>query len=624
MNLLVLFLDDLFRAWLNLPFVERAVALILVVESPVIWVFETIRHWRLIKIDKDSNTLSLAPITARGRLLEDLGPGGVAEALRAELFSIREALDRVFGIRPAPYLAPAIGADTGYYLVGLRHETTLPEDVQEVTTQRIEQSVELRVGSISIPISEIIDLLLIVLSAFPVPYREQYRRTLINVSLMQSGDQIRLTVSRDGRKSPVAKSDSGKERFRSSNSAILFTETATARTLEDVSGIIRDAAFMILEMQDHFRGRRWQSMRSLLDGIEALDVYRRTGLTTARDHARQHMRTAAQADPQNLEALYYHATMTMIDRTDGSIEEAIRCFDHALSVRPEQPGKADNLSRLWAMVHLGLAYCYAQQWHRLGNRRHEVLDQAKLHTKMGQDQWESFKKLAGGKIANHPLIPYTWALVTTVNEEKESPHEDRTKRFLKAYDLYREAVNLQPENGMFHNNVGWVLLKLIQWGIKELPKEFRREKETAEIALLAEIFLQKSLGLNPTNKLAHANLCLLYSLAPFVDEADKAGLARSRYHGMRAVDIDSQYINGYRDLAVAFIRYGELKDAYEWYTKALEQAELPDKDREIIRDVATELEKHAKLSDDEMKRWKSPEPRLLMPAKRVQLAGGAV
>ncbi len=627
MNLLTFFLKDLFRAWLDLPFAERAIVLILVVESPVIWVFETIQYRRLIKKNKDSNTLGLAPVSVRGRLLEDLGPGGVAEALRAELFNIREARDRVLGDRPAPYLAPAIGADTGYYLVGLRHEAPIPQDVQEeAAAQRIEQSVVLRVGSVSIPISEILDLLLTVFSAFPVPYREQYRRTLIHVSLMQSGDQIRLTVGR------LPRSAGGRRRARNeasppSSSRSLFTETVTAKTLEDVNGIVRDAAFMILEMQNLFDGRRWQSMRLLLDGVQALDDYRRTGSSEARDRAREHMRDAAQADPQNVEALYYHGAMTMIDRTDHSIEEAIRCFDHVRTFKSEHGEKEDKLARLRAMAHLGLAYCYAQQWHRLGNRRHQVLDQAKLHTEMAQQEWDCFRtslkkssKKTTGSVANHPLIPYTWALVTTVNEEKESPTDDRTSRFLKAYDLYRQAVDLQSENGMFYNNAGWVLLKLTEWGIKTLAKEFQRENETAEIALLAEAFLQKSLGLNPTNKLAHANLCLLYSLPPFCDEQDKTGLNRSRYYGLKAVEIDPEYINGYRDLAVAFIRYDELDDAYKYYTAALQKAELPDKDSEIIRDVLNELEKHAKLNDDQMKRWKNPDPALLSPGKKAQTA----
>jgi tetratricopeptide (TPR) repeat protein len=607
MSLLLEFARRLFADWLTLSLAERWIVAMLVVGSPSVWLFETIRYWRLLR--KDPNTVALAPVSVRGRLLEDLGPGGVASILRTELASIREALQRVLGDRPAPYIAPALGRDTGYYLVGLRHEGPIPLDIREPDMQKVEQSITVRVGPVTIPVSETIELLIAIVGALPVPWRARYKRSLVNVALVNIGEQTRLTVwqSRPRR----AADEPGSHGHQPASAVPLsFTETVPTKTLEDVVSLVRDAAFMILELNGTFKGRRWRSMRHLLDGLVSLDDYRRTAAPEAREQARRRMRAAAEADPDNREAVYFHGVMTMVDQTDGAIDEAIRCFEHA---------GGSSSGRLLTLVYTSLAYCKAQQWHRLGRRRREVLDEAAVYAQKAQREWTNLseRRRGGTALPMHPLIPYTKALVTTVdegNDDTDEGREDRERRFTAAFALYKEAIVLQPDNGMFHNNLGWVLTKLAEWGIAALRSDQVRDvADNAPVPQLAEHYLQRALGMNPHNKLTHANLCLLYSTETFRREPDRVCLARARYHGLKAISIDAGYVNGHRDLAVALIRYGELDAAYVYFTKALALADLPAKDRELIGDLVREVSARPDVSRKELLRWQNPAAYLLDP-----------
>ena len=96
---------ELFHSWVRLPFVERWAVATLVIASPTIYLFETVRYWRLFR---EKDTVHLAPISVRGKILEQLGPSGVALALRAELFSITEVLIRsIAGPEKTPWVHAA-------------------------------------------------------------------------------------------------------------------------------------------------------------------------------------------------------------------------------------------------------------------------------------------------------------------------------------------------------------------------------------------------------------------------------------------------------------------------------------------------------------------------------------
>jgi hypothetical protein len=46
-SLLLAFLSDLFGAWIEVPFTERATILVLLVGSPAVWLHEALRYGKL-------------------------------------------------------------------------------------------------------------------------------------------------------------------------------------------------------------------------------------------------------------------------------------------------------------------------------------------------------------------------------------------------------------------------------------------------------------------------------------------------------------------------------------------------------------------------------------------------
>ncbi len=602
-------LAGLLQDWMALDFVPRwAIATIVLAALPV-WLYETIRYATMIG---RKGVIHLAPISVRGRILEELGRGGVAMALQSELLSIRET-GSMLDDRPAPYIAPATGRDTGYYLVGLRREVEIRFREHHEPTP-IDQEIVLRIGTVKIPISALINFLVVLLGAFPVPFRRRYKNALIRVSMVAVGDQTRLTVDLRGE---YAGTLSRLSFHRTATSPITLAEIRTTKTLQDVSDMIRDAAFMILKIHASDE-MNWRSRRNLMDGLVALDEYRRTASDESRKKARDCFRLAATDDPvRNYHALYFHGVMTMVERTAESIEEASQYFLRALQTKQHQ---------LRALVHTGLAYCYAQRFHRLGKRSQDILEKAEEQAVQAETEWLSYLKeereapteLKPEHSGMHPVIPYTLALVSTVDETGG----DRRRRFLSAVKLYCEAIRLEPGNGMFYNNLGWVLLKLIELKeADELPPDLDLPDSDPErqVAPLSEKYLRLSLGLNPHNKLAHSNLCLLYSTKYFRED-EQGYFARCRYHGLKALELDPNYINGHRDVAVAFLRYQELEEAKTYYLEALRLAEDPDKDQEIIEDAVDELRaalKRLGKSDKQIAKiaseWGTPDPALLIP-----------
>ncbi len=643
-------IEGFFKLWLHQDFEVRWVIATIILGSPAIYIFETFRYLKLLRA---KGTVHLAPISVRGIILEALGHNGVARALHAELFSINKTLLNIFGNRPAPYIAPATKRDTGYYLVGLRQEAPLPKGIREEKVQKIEQELTLRIGKFTLPISPLLNFMIMVMGALPVYGRRRYTNSLIQVSMLSSGDQTCLTVykpesyarfadkenekavlpSKQKEPTDLTKPESGNrenqtegiEKASLTYKEVIFTETKRTKTLADVNSLIRDAAFMILQIHNTFGKRNWQSMRYLMDGLEALENNRRTGEAETINLAQECFRRAANEDPMNNhEALYYHGIMTMVSRTAESIDESIMYFERAM--------ETEN-SQLKALTHTGLTYCYVQQFHRFGKRNVDVLKKAEKHAEDAEREWKRAQEEAKenqGSLQDHALIPYTLALVLIV-DERELDYKERSRedRFLEAASKCDKAIRQEPSNGMFYNVVGWIFLKLAEWKMEKLPEGVKLSEEDPErrIYKLSEQYLHKSLGLSPNNKLTHANLCLLYSTEWFrQDEKYKERyLARCRYHGLKAIQIDKNYINGHRDLTVALIRYGKLDEAYDFYTKALKLAEDPDKDQEIISDIESELKKledqekleeYFKLSNYGWDDWKNPDQKLLEPHQK--------
>jgi tetratricopeptide (TPR) repeat protein len=310
--------------------------------------------------------------------------------------------------------------------------------------------------------------------------------------------------------------------------------------------------------------------------------------------------------------------MTMVDRTAESINEATRHFLRALETDDVQ---------LRAFVHTGLGFCYAQQVHRLGKLDEEVLTKAYEHAQMAEDDWRSFEQKEGS--CPNPVIPYTKALVSLSDYRQDDDEgRDERERSWHAARLCVEAIEFEEENAEFYNMLGYILLKFAARGDERLPPdlEIRMHEVTRtgrgaggseqHIGELAEEYLHRACMLQPRGKLAYANLCLLYSTAYFRKQPDNRYLARCRHNGLKALDLDPDYINGYRDLTIALVRYGELDEAKPYYEAALELADDPEKQEEIISNVCGELEKPkkgTKLAKKELEWWKHPPRKLRAP-----------
>lgn len=670
-------LAALFADWVALePFAARAAVAAVVLGLPAGWIAETLRYGALLGA---ADRIHLAPVHVHGPLLEAMGRSGVALALQGELAAITRARG-MLSDRPVPYIAPATARNQGYYLVGLRQDTPIPTRLTEAPElPPVQQEIVIRAGPITIPVSDLMNLVVGLLGAVFVPFRAAYRRALIHVSLVAHGDQTRLTVNLPGRYAasyprwweivfhvalPLVRwylrqalrgepwpalrvrlfhwSDRLAPRALPDTPPIVHTVTRTTKNLTDVADLLRDAAFMVLAIHEHDR-RDWRGMRSLVDGIDALGAYRKSGDPAAQARARAAFGDAAATDPLgNPHAVYFHGVMTMVERTPEAIDEALLHFHTGLDRATDR--------RLQTLIHTGMAYCYAQQVHRLATPSVRALALAHDHARAAEATWRAaiaHRELPEGSLP-HPLIPYTYGLVTGVDERAEPDRDGlgREERLLRAARFYYRAVELDPSNGMFYNNLGWTLLKLTEWAVATVPFEVTLETLLARMsprtsrlsvsawanvddwgrlppltasahvgtAIASEAYLRYALQLQPNNKLTHANLALLYSAPHFRQRNAGAYLARARYHGRKAVQLDDAYVNGHRDLAIALIRYGRLNEAKECYHRALDLADDPEKDQELIQQICAEVEAAAvRTTPQQLRSWRYPRASLLEP-----------
>ena len=388
---------------------------------------------------------------------------------------------------------------------------------------------------------------------------------------------------------------------------MLLARTKEVKSLTDFTNLLRDAAFMILQLHGRFEGQNWLGMRCFADGLDALDEYRQTTKAELLNTAKENFGLGVAADAGNYEAVYFYSSMLLFERTRESIAMATRLFPRALETKK---------LRLKALVNTGLAHCYAQQFHRLAKREDNLLAQAGELVEEAGKLWKEETK----KKTVHRLILYTQALSMIADEGKGKPIEEVKKRFLAAACLLLEAIKEEPDNAMFFNTLGWLFLKLAQRGIKNVVAQDLKAEDGISTELLgstaesAEYYTRVALDLYPQNKLSHANLCLLYATPRYLDEEEKKDehLIRCRYHGLKAIQLDPKYINGHRDLAQSLIRYGEFDEAEKYFKKALRFAAVVDKDLEIIEDTVGVLRNEG-AGEEVLKRFAHLDPKLLEP-----------
>jgi hypothetical protein len=162
--------------------------------------------------------------------------------------------------------------------------------------------------------------------------------------------------------------------------------------------------------------------------------------------------------------------------------------------------------------------------------------------------------------------------------------------YLKASKEYQELLKKLKNNAYFSNVIGWLNLNILEIpnltdnSLKPyyITNEEDKEKPVEKLTGETEKTLNKSIEIQPLSKLPHANLCLLYSTDFYRKKDTGKYKGFSIKEGEIAVKIDKSYINGYRDLAVAMIRYKDFKRAQEYTRQALYLTVEKQKKLEII------------------------------------------
>lgn len=581
------------------------------------WAWYGYKYKRYINLDN----VYLGQITILGELESILSPEQVALVIRSEFSAINQCLDIMQREQLDSCPTQTSSLDYYFFFSGLKDNTCVTRQITAIPTiyglkkkPFLQTNITLELGSIKIPVSDILRSVVAFVGLLPVPPRNRYNDSLIHVSLISHEKNAKVVVHRAG-----AKNNDGPN-------VLSVTSLYPFQSIDELNLLLRDIAFMVLELHNAFGECNWKSMRYLIDGFNEFCNFRKSGLLDDRNNAKEFFHKALLDDPENnLEALYYYSVMLMVERTTDAIEMSINYFKSAL--RSENP-------RLKFLVNLGLAFCYAQSYHRLGKKNYQMIVQANDALEKAETYWRTKQQKQNQKskseveditvkdninsqeINQLPLIPYINALILFIEAEYIEDNKKKENVFNNALQHAHESIQLDPLNSMFINNMGWALMKLAEAGIEVLQKNVIPGYKERKTAVLAKNCLQEALILNPKNKLTHANLCLLYSI-PFYIKLNKNDgydliYLQSRYHGLKAIAIDPNYINGYRDLCIAYIRYGKEEQADKCFHKALEIAENPFKDAEIFTDINNEA-KDNNISKKMLKRWSVPLPELFEP-----------
>jgi hypothetical protein len=322
-----------------------------------------------------------------------------------------------------------------------------------------------------------------------------------------------------------------------------------------------------------------------VDGLEYLNRSLQSGNPTLLDETVKNFFRAAEADEENYEALYIKGHILGAERVESSNVRAEELLTQAL--------KTENQG-LRALVHAGLANCYAQKYFRLAMRKTEIMEKAQAHVEKAYKCWEKVNKEQ----------PHAWILAADafvrVLELMSKDWEDNLESYRKVAELYFNAIKLEENNSAYSNALGFILLKLMEQ-LKEqeyTELDIGIPPDNLNVPQKSEHYLKDSLEVDPSNKLAHANLCLLYATDWYREKNRKKYLELSRDHGLKAVELDQGYINGFRDLTISLLRYGEIKQASSNFKKAInltwdieKKKEIKDEIDKVLDEMGTSKEK---------------------------------
>jgi tetratricopeptide (TPR) repeat protein len=548
---------------------------------------------------------AIAPVSVQGAIAEELErtTGKVGGALKNQLANIAETFRGLRGKQVWSTRA-LIGSEFGK-MMELASASVNLNPSEHPSNFRLEKDVRelssglLKARGVDVGGDALFNILLWLVQQVPAPERKRYLASRIYTSLSSDAEKkLSVRVCRDSRYAGASSGDKAEGPDRPESAPL------TDKVRRDQgTDLLRNAAFMILQLHGRaFPELYWESLRYFTDGLNQLARYR-TGMEPgAYNEAKKCFKLAIDKDKynNNYEARCFLASMLVTERKEGSIEDAIFHFTHALNT--DRPN-------FKAFVHAGLAHCYVQQRHRLAEYHPDVLANAREHAKKAAESWEGADP--------HPWIVYTQALVQVIDEGGEQTPDDVKNQFIPAIKMCLKAIKGEEGNLLFHNGLGWMLLKLTERGVQELkPEDKVPDEVSGNTAETAERYLRHSRGLSKNNKLSRANLCLLYATEHFRKKDPDKYLDDCRDCGLEAVAIDPGYINGYRDLAVSLLRYRHFDEAYGYFEEALRLAVKRAKDDEIIGDALKVLDGMKDVGEDEKRRWRDPDPKLREPPRR--------
>ena len=209
---------------------------------------------------------------------------------------------------------------TGYCFAGLRIAAPIPKSFfEEIGSESIEQDFTFKLGKVTIPVSEIWNSLLKIISVLPVFFRNRYKNSLIQVCLTGNDNKTRLTVHR--RRGYEEKKGSSVYRPIGSKKpdlwrTISYSKVYDTENLHKLNDLVRDAAFMILDVNDYEEDKgdsdlshsNWRSMRCLVDGFDDFENYKNTGKKDYMDDARNNFKKSIEENPEGgYTAMFYYS-----------------------------------------------------------------------------------------------------------------------------------------------------------------------------------------------------------------------------------------------------------------------------------------------------------------------------
>ncbi|MHC4472327.1 MAG: hypothetical protein ACYTDY_09325 [Planctomycetota bacterium] len=538
-----------------------------------LWVLSLI--WYLCKTCWARGVIPLAPVKVTGG---DVDAEGALEGLRAGLTQIKQTFQRM-----TPEYKLRRKYDTGGVLPrdreGRREEAVMyTSPLGPLPDSAILGDAEVEIAAGPVPVKVrlrlLYQLLIRLLCKVPVPWRKSYESLLIHVTIKFTEDgTARVQVWRKGKAVPPSEEPA-----------------------DDLGVLYRSVAFMILEARDKpFVGLRWKGVRSLADGLDAMYYYERNAQEEDFEKAQGCFAEATRLDPENAMALYFQGVTTWIERKPEAVLTAMKRFETAKRLL-KSPRSRDE-RKLKALVHAGLAFCHAQLKHRHAGGPQEV-KLAMEEAAAAREEWE--------QVQAKPdlMIRYAELMARSCDEGSVETRTEDRKRFLEAAKIGLEALEIDPKNPRLLNHLGWLFLKLTEWGDEPVTREDGVAQEFRGVpSETSERYFKRVLSdrqASPrTEKLTQANLCLLYATKRFrLSDDHKKYRRRCSDHGKKALKLDEGYVNGCRDLAFGLLRYSlhrgtggpgamnetDEKKAYDLFRQALRLCE-------------DDIEKKAELSD---------------------------